>query len=83
MCVFSWDYFLFGCVFAGLFCMFLFFWVLFFVDVANLDKPGLAPEFCEILNLSIRTSSKKKIEEDGDISFSRLSRWGIEGKLTN
>ena len=48
-----------------------------FVDIANLEKPDLAPEFYEISNLSKRTSSEKKIGEAGGISFSRLSRWGL------
>ena len=51
------------------------------MDITNLENPEFAPEFSEISNLSIRTSSKKKIGEAGDISFSRLSRWGLRRKI--
>ena len=53
------------------------------MDVANQERPGLAPEFLEFSNLSTRTLSKDFFAEAGGISFSRLSRWGIEGKITN
>ena len=50
------------------------------MDIANLEKPDLAPEFYEISNLSKRTSSKKKNEEADGISFLKTEPMGTTEK---